>query len=252
MFLKVDDLIKNETIPGVIALIIISIYNSLVFFSTREELINYTREDGIVEYASVACYLASALVFFFLSLKAKINIRTDSSGHIRHIFYFILALVMIGFAGEEISWGQRLLEYNIPEYWKHANRQGEANLHNLNLWDALDTSGNKKNGIMRLFSSVALYTYFWFFLFVVMPIVTKIWSAANDYIKMMGIPVFNFFYGLLFMVNFLTLEFIEGIGIELRPVGEVKETNFAVLYLAACISILAKSEHKIHKSLKGQ
>jgi hypothetical protein len=34
-------------------------------------------------------------------------------------------------AGEEISWGQRILGLKSPEYFKEHNAQGETNLHNL-------------------------------------------------------------------------------------------------------------------------
>jgi len=37
-------------------------------------------------------------------------------------------------AGEEISWGQHLAQWNTPEYWRAVNDQGETNLHNTSSW----------------------------------------------------------------------------------------------------------------------
>lgn len=37
-------------------------------------------------------------------------------------------------AGEEISWGQHLAQWNTPEYWRALNDQGETNLHNTSSW----------------------------------------------------------------------------------------------------------------------
>lgn len=37
-------------------------------------------------------------------------------------------------AGEEISWGQHILQWNTPEYWAGLNDQGETNLHNTSSW----------------------------------------------------------------------------------------------------------------------
>lgn len=251
MFLKSDDQCKKELIPGIIALIVIPVYNALVFSLRREDLIALTREDGIVENTAATCYLVSAFILFLLSTRAKAINRTNFPGFIDHIFYIVLAVAMIVFAGEEISWGQRLFDFNIPGFWENANRQGEANLHNLNFWDALDTSGSKKHGIMRLFSSSAIFSYFWLTIFIIGPIINRYWSSANDYFKTKGIPAFNMLYGLLFIGNFLALEYIERTGIELRPVGEVKETNFAVLYLAASISMLINTKSMKRISLNG-
>jgi hypothetical protein len=36
--------------------------------------------------------------------------------------------------GEEISWGQHILNWNTPEYWSAINDQNETNLHNTSAW----------------------------------------------------------------------------------------------------------------------
>jgi len=37
-------------------------------------------------------------------------------------------------AGEELSWGQHLLNWSTPEYWAALNDQSETNLHNVSSW----------------------------------------------------------------------------------------------------------------------
>ena len=37
-------------------------------------------------------------------------------------------------SGEEISWGQHLLNWDTPEYWSAVNDQNETNLHNTSAW----------------------------------------------------------------------------------------------------------------------
>lgn len=37
-------------------------------------------------------------------------------------------------AGEEISWGQHVLEWQTPEFWAEHNDQQETNLHNTSSW----------------------------------------------------------------------------------------------------------------------
>jgi len=46
----------------------------------------------------------------------------------------IAAICSFYVAGEEISWGQHLLQWSTPEYWAHINDQGETNLHNTSSW----------------------------------------------------------------------------------------------------------------------
>ncbi len=37
-------------------------------------------------------------------------------------------------AGEEISWGQHMMEWGTPEFWAGLNDQNETNLHNTSSW----------------------------------------------------------------------------------------------------------------------
>lgn len=37
-------------------------------------------------------------------------------------------------AGEEISWGQHIMDWATPDYWDNLNDQGETNLHNTSSW----------------------------------------------------------------------------------------------------------------------
>jgi len=37
-------------------------------------------------------------------------------------------------AGEEVSWGQKFVNWATPEFWAHINDQNETNLHNTSSW----------------------------------------------------------------------------------------------------------------------
>ncbi|MEE8428688.1 MAG: hypothetical protein V3S33_04210, partial [Gammaproteobacteria bacterium] len=47
------------------------------------------------------------------------------------VFFALLALACLYVVGEEISWGQRLLDFESPDIFKLHNLQREANIHNL-------------------------------------------------------------------------------------------------------------------------
>lgn len=87
-------------------------------------------EDGLVEWLSVLFLLSGAAVCF-KRVFSLIGERPRSF----LIFTSLLGLLYIFGAGEEISWGQRLLGIESPEFFKQHNGQGETNLHNLILGD---------------------------------------------------------------------------------------------------------------------
>ncbi len=77
------------------------------------------QEDRIVEWGTVWLFLVAGLA----------GVR--QSFHDRRIFDGLVALFCLFIAGEEFSWGQRLLGFGSPEYFLANNYQQEVNLHNL-------------------------------------------------------------------------------------------------------------------------
>jgi len=84
------------------------------------------KEDGLVEYVSALFYLVACL----LSLFVYGNLRHHR--HLKHIALLFLTLsIGLGFIfGEELSWGQRILGVETPEFISQYNQQNEINIHN--------------------------------------------------------------------------------------------------------------------------
>lgn len=74
-------------------------------------------EDSALEWATVYLSLAAVVGFFI-------------SGIIGARIAFLFALVWLFFALEEISWGQRILNLNSPEFFIKFSNQPEITLHN--------------------------------------------------------------------------------------------------------------------------
>ena len=120
-----QDISKSEIAVLILVLIIILtgfvlIYTNLSLFQT------YTIEDGLVEWLTVLGLLLGSIV----SLRRFFVLRKQRR------FIFLLATFLLGIflffaAGEEISWGQRLLGIESSDYFKQNNTQGETNFHNL-------------------------------------------------------------------------------------------------------------------------
>ncbi|WP_198246465.1 tetratricopeptide repeat protein [methane-oxidizing endosymbiont of Gigantopelta aegis] len=70
--------------------------------------------------------------FFFLAtfIFSTLNAINSATGRYRW-FFMLLALASFYTFMEEISWGQRLLGYDTPEFFAKHSYQDEANLHNL-------------------------------------------------------------------------------------------------------------------------
>ncbi len=105
----------------------------LVLFakSFPELYANISAEDALVEYATAGLYVA-------MSVMAIINLihlrkRRASMGAFYFLYFISHMLFALGtflVAGEEISWGQRLLGVETPEHLAAINTQDELNLHN--------------------------------------------------------------------------------------------------------------------------
>jgi hypothetical protein len=85
-----------------------------------------TGEDGPVEWATVACYLLAAVGALALAARWRHQERRVAT-----VAYLILSIGFIFIAGEEVSWGQRVLGFDGPDALVERNLQDEANLHNL-------------------------------------------------------------------------------------------------------------------------
>lgn len=90
-------------------------------------LLYYTslQEDGAIEWASFWSFLLAAIVFV---ASARGQRRTTEASP-----WFLVGIGLFCFlvAMEEISWAQRVLGYQPPEYFLAENYQQEINVHNI-------------------------------------------------------------------------------------------------------------------------
>lgn len=83
-------------------------------------------EDGFVEYLQTVSYFLSSAISFVAVAKLHKSVY-------RNVFSILLifafSTLFIGF--EEISWGQRILCFETPEFIAGSNTQKELTIHNL-------------------------------------------------------------------------------------------------------------------------
>jgi hypothetical protein len=92
-------------------------------------------EDSPYEHGTALAYLAASITAAVIAW--TLLRRSD------RLFAGLYAVLTLGFfviAGEEISWGQRILHVQSPEFFLQHNLQQEINIHNFLTWRLLHTS----------------------------------------------------------------------------------------------------------------
>ena len=123
--------LENRVSKGVIFIIpivLISVVFLIKIISGIDDAFykNLTKEDGVIENATVMVYI---IAFIFSLLIAK----QFKSNKILFTLFLILGLGFFFIAFEEISWGQRLLDFESPD-WFPKNIQKETSIHNLKVF----------------------------------------------------------------------------------------------------------------------
>ena len=82
-------------------------------------------EDRVVEDLTFVAFLAASMIAARLAWIHRHGFQWVGAA------YLLLAVAFFGIGMEELSWGQRQLGFETPEWLRDVNRQGEINLHNV-------------------------------------------------------------------------------------------------------------------------
>jgi len=119
---------KFNIISNLLAALVVIIF-VIWMLRNPENLNQISREDGPIEYLSALFMMLSGIGFFVIAIKNHfISSRLFNR---KKVFLLLWCIIMIVFAGEEISWGQRIFNFSTPESMIDINKQGEFNIHNL-------------------------------------------------------------------------------------------------------------------------
>jgi len=100
-------------------------------------------EDGVYETFGALATLAAGCLFL-LTYFARPTSTDDLErrGHASRIVTLLLGLALLLMFGEEISWGQRVFNFQPPRWVEDANVQRELTIHNLRLFQP-DVANNR-------------------------------------------------------------------------------------------------------------
>jgi hypothetical protein len=85
-----------------------------------------TREDGPIEWAQFVLFGAGAAGAVLVARRLRHRHLATWA-----LLYLLAASGLFFVAGEEISWGQRVLGFETPEQLEEINSQGESTVHNV-------------------------------------------------------------------------------------------------------------------------
>jgi hypothetical protein len=131
-------------------------------------------EDGVVEWLTVAGFL---LAFILALVRTRAYFLLGKTAPV--IFYFFLGMICLFVIAEELSWGQRIFEFQSDSFFLRHNLQKETNLHNLSL------GGYKVNIVIfsiLLENMVAMY-------FFILPLVVTKNQRLKNWVQTFACPV---------------------------------------------------------------
>lgn len=181
---------KTEIIILSLVVLMLTAGFILVFTNDRSFML-YTQEDGIVEWLTVLGLLLGAVVCF----KRFLHFFKSRSWLFLSVTVLIGLILFFG-AGEEISWGQRILGIKSPEYFQQNNLQGETNFHNLMLGDFK---------VNKWIFSIALSVFLGIYILVI-PFLYRTKTWMQNLVTYSGIPLPKVIHIIAFVAVFLLTE----------------------------------------------
>lgn len=216
-------------------------------YISNDLVLELTKEDGLYEYAGALLFLLGAVAFLVLALR-PINYvdYTGSKKYPERKYFLLLALVFFLAFGEEISWGQRIFNFETPETIKEMNIQDEFNLHNLEVFHGKTTEGEDKTGIMALLTMHRLFYLAFLIYLLVIPFLHARSPWLRKLIAKFKLPVPNIWLGILFGFNLIYGNILRGTlsGIEGHGTVEIKESVLALILALLPLSWLQFKSRK--------
>lgn len=227
---------NSKILSGVAAYAIVYLSYSIVFLGDAQ-IVALSREDGPIENIGAGLFFLASCLFFAAYLNSSgFGNRFGRITTVRNLFYLLLALLFLVCAGEEISWGQRIFDWETPQILEEMNAQGETNLHNIQIFHYANPDGSRKSFAGMLLNMNRLFSIFWLSFCVIAPLINRYSTRASRFFSQIGLPITPICIGALFLSHAvfvqILLEYFAGISQEkFYAVNELKESNYAFMFV---------------------
>ena len=202
-------------------------------------------EDHYFEIGGATSLFVTSLLFLRGFLLARRTLDKTRVSLAKQLIFLGLAFLFFFGAGEEISWGQRILGFQTPQTLSQVNRQEEFNLHNLT---ALETS--------KLLDADRLFDMFWFSFAVLIPAVALVVPSFRRFAAKF-LPIVYWGISLLFLYNYLWAKLAKTLfratyTFERIPfaqaIQEIKESNYAIIFILVGLYAIWELRHGDNES----
>lgn len=206
------------------------------------------REDGVIENLGALFFIITSGLFFSAYIHSFGSGNNSVFFHRnRNIFYLLLGILFLICFGEEISWGQRIFNWETPALLSEINSQRETNLHNIWLLNG-QIPGQPSTRILGIRLNMnSLFSVFWLFFCVIVPLMDKASLKTSMFLGRIRMPIAPLWIGALFLTHAISFHIIYNFLPYNIPaqLAELRETNYAFIFF-----VFAYHEHKkIHKNL---
>jgi hypothetical protein len=190
------------------------------FLVSTETTLRLTREDGPYEMLGAIAFATTGVLF------AATFVRTWRSH--RSWWFLALAVLFLFAAGEEISWGQRLLGWDDVD--RSTNIQGETTLHNLEVFDTVE------GGWLKF---PRLFLLFWLGWLVALPALARVIAPLRALAEKLRLPIPALVFGLVMLANLALSKTYRTLGLDeaaLERIAEIRECAQAVALVTVALS----------------
>lgn len=181
-------------------------YESTVF--SEQTIHRLTAEDGLFENAGALFFFMCGVIFLFGYFRDKKQTSFLFLPVERNYTFLMLGLLFLFVSGEEISWGQRILELNPGTFFNQKNIQHETNIHNLSLFNSVDRH-NIKRAWWDVLSMSRLFRLFWFTWCLLIPLMIRVRPDSTPLFRRAGVPAVPLQFGIIMAANYLIFKFLE-------------------------------------------
>jgi hypothetical protein len=210
--------IPKTIIAELIILLIILTYGLVLLHQDKEAFLFWIREDGLVEWLTFVVLIVMSAFSFIMSFAFS---RSGAEGRTKKVWLFLGFLFLFG-AMEEISWGQRILGIESPEWFLKHNRQFETNVHNLVIYGV-----NLNRVVFGRFLGMIVLIYM-----LAMPILYRLNKGFKNFINRWAIPIPQNYQILLFIVVNTILQYHLGLT---KKVSEMRELSTCFFFFLVLI-----------------
>lgn len=197
-----------------------------ILFLDIQTIIWLGNEDGIIEYLGAGFFFLAALLFAVAAWRVQSQWPVAGKGANGTWFLVLMAVLSFLCLGEEISWGQRIIGWQTPEFIAAINVQDETSIHNLFLFQKM----GGETAPLEWLNATRLLALTLGLLFIVLPLSNATSSWLRTRYSLLGILVPPLWLGLLLVFIYIVFRSMVGyLGAEhhaLDTLNELKETHY--------------------------